>query len=275
MKINKIYSFLKKCNKTIFFWIVIIIVLEIIYVNILEYRMIDLNNKWISSLNEWQNEKALKYFNEALSIYPENIVALNNKWLTYMKLNDFDKAIEFFDKTLKLDPKDHKSSFNKWVAFFRLWKYEQAIKSYDKALSYDSKNDIYLYHKWFAFYNLWQLEESITYYNKVLKISPTNYSALNSKWWALEELWKIEDAYENYMQAIIINPELCYDWVETEKFDKIFKIMEWIKNNKNETILVCKWLTMIWLWYANQANDLFRKALKINPNNKIAKDALR
>ena len=51
-----------------------------------------------------KDEEALKYFDKALEIDPENVAAWNNKCVAFYRLGKNEEALKCIDKALEIDP---------------------------------------------------------------------------------------------------------------------------------------------------------------------------
>jgi len=97
----------------------------------------------IDSLRRWERfENALKPYDEALSINPNDTTALNNKGVELTGQKRYGKAIECFNKTIEIEPQDAAAWHNKGVVLKKQKKREKAKKYYNKALELDPKFEL-------------------------------------------------------------------------------------------------------------------------------------
>jgi len=82
-------------------------------------------------------EEAIKCYDKAIEIDPNNSVVWNNKGLALYFLGKYDEAIKCYDKAIEIDPNDADVWNNKGDSLDSLGKYEEAITSYDKAIEID------------------------------------------------------------------------------------------------------------------------------------------
>jgi tetratricopeptide (TPR) repeat protein len=65
----------------------------------------------------------------------------NNKGLALYNLGKHEEAIKWYDKALEIEPNDDKAWYNKGLALDKLTKYEDARKCFDKAQQLREKNE--------------------------------------------------------------------------------------------------------------------------------------
>jgi tetratricopeptide (TPR) repeat protein len=81
-----------------------------------------------------RNDEALKCYNTALAINPQNIDALENKGAYLLELHRDQESMECFDKALTIAERSVCSYFNKGMAFKRKGEFWDALSSFDKGL---------------------------------------------------------------------------------------------------------------------------------------------
>jgi curved DNA-binding protein CbpA len=84
--------------------------------------------------------EAIKCYDKAIEIDPNNPVVWNNKGLALNSLGKYDEAITSYDKAIGIDPNDADAWNNKGLALNSLGNDDEAKKCYDKSkeLEYDS-----------------------------------------------------------------------------------------------------------------------------------------
>jgi len=105
----------------------------------------------IGFANKDENEKAIKEFQKAIKLDPDNEDALFNLACTYSDVGDFQKGYETFKKLINKNPK-HVNAFNNLALMFaRQGKFNDALFIYEKgieqnpdiALLYNNRGNIY------------------------------------------------------------------------------------------------------------------------------------
>lgn len=88
-----------------------------------------INNKGLVLAGLGQYDEAIKLYDRAIGIDPNDVDAINNKGNILSNLSRYDEAIEMYDMVLSLDPKDVDTIFNKaFVIGVNLNNYNEALK---------------------------------------------------------------------------------------------------------------------------------------------------
>ena len=80
---------------------------------------------------------AIKYWNTALSITPDNVEYMNNIGLSYAILESFGKASLWYKKALAIDENYALAYYNLSCAQFEIGEYEEAKKNAEKSMELD------------------------------------------------------------------------------------------------------------------------------------------
>ena len=135
---------------------------------------------------------------------------LINKGEDLYNLGNYDEAIKYYDKALSIDPNNIQALYSKGLAIYNWDKYE-AIKYYDKALSIDPNNTHALYSKGLALDSLGDRDEAIKYYDKALFIDPNNDDILLQKHEALFALKRMD--FMTRFVATWLKPTINGSWL--------------------------------------------------------------
>lgn len=127
-------------------------------------------------------------------------------------LGRFDEALKQFDKAIEINPQDALAWGNKGVALDELGRYEEAITCYDKAIEINSKYAEAWYNKGVALGYLGRYEEAVTCYDNAIEINPRFVWAWGSKGVALGGLGRYEEAIACLDEAIELDPQLALAW---------------------------------------------------------------
>lgn len=86
-------------------------------------------------------KKEIENYDKILSDNP-SVKAWNNKGIALSERDRFDEAIKCYDKALELDPQDTDVWNNKGTALDRMERFDEAIASFDNALKFDHQNEL-------------------------------------------------------------------------------------------------------------------------------------
>jgi len=219
--------------------------------------------------------KAIKSYDKALKLNPDDFYAWYYKGNAFYKLNQYNEAIKCFNKASELNPDYLYAWYYKGNTLINLKEYEEAIKCYNKALELDPDYLYAWYYKGYAFYKLNQYEKAIKYYNTALKLNPDYLYAWFYKGNALINLKEYEEAIKCYSTALELNPDYVYAWYyKGNAFYKLNHYEEAIKcyNKALELDPDCAYA---WYYKGNAFYNLkkyeialkyYNKVLELNPD---------
>ena len=122
---------------------------------------------------EANDERALAYYDAALSTHPKSIEALYAKGLYYQNHDQLDRAIATYNRIVELDPKSPLAQFNLGYCYL-IYK-----KEYPKAT---------------------------TYYTRAIELVPEYYEAFVNRGLAYEEMGDFSNARSDYNKALELKP---------------------------------------------------------------------
>ncbi|HYK19583.1 MAG TPA: tetratricopeptide repeat protein [Pyrinomonadaceae bacterium] len=85
---------------------------------------------------------AAKYFEAAVSIYPEYLAARNDLGVQYLKLKRVDEAEKYFRMVLEDDPKNFNAQYNLGLVWIERKNYAAAMAELNKAIVIDSTRPV-------------------------------------------------------------------------------------------------------------------------------------
>jgi tetratricopeptide (TPR) repeat protein len=165
---------------------------------------------WIKSArllqyNLQHYEKAAEFYNRALEIR-----GVNDEWCNkgacLFKAGRYEEAIKSYDEAIKLLPDDIISWQQKAFSFIELKKYEEAIKTFDKALEISQYDGELCGMKVKLLLDLERYQEALDTLDKFLKINQQESWAWSAKGRTYELMNKPRDALKCYNKALEINP---------------------------------------------------------------------
>jgi tetratricopeptide (TPR) repeat protein len=164
------------------------------------------NNRGLIWHNKGDLEKALSDFDAALCINPNYAEALNNRGNVWRAKGDIDKALKDYDVALVINPKDGEVFNNRGNVWREKGDLDKALLDYSAALERKPMFDEALNNRGVIFHERGNLDKALSDFNAALMINPNNDKALSNRgniWRAKGELDK---ALADYTMALCINP---------------------------------------------------------------------
>ncbi|MFX0038396.1 MAG: tetratricopeptide repeat protein [Promethearchaeota archaeon] len=235
-----------------------------------EMKYIQLYNNGTKFLQNKDYENAIKYFDEAYEINPNDIELLGNLGVSHMSLGNFSEALNYYNKALKINPNHITLLFNNGMLLSMQAEYEKAIKSWEKILSI---NPDYYQAKF-------MISQVIKQRDSFMKLEPQSdqfpESALNlfNKGRLYLHQDKVSEAINMLKEVVENTPDFSESlallglalW-ENKQFDEATKFID-KSLESNQNILIA-WNTKGMLLDQQgkyiEAIECYDKALKINP----------
>jgi len=152
-------------------------------------------------------EKALKAFDEALQINPNDIESLCQKCIILNILNRYDEALKVINYVLDLEPENAFALRIKTSVLGPKEKYEEALESINKSISIEPENPQGYYLQGLSLKCLHRFEESLISIEKSLGINPNDEISLALKGDILIDLGRYDEAIVIFDKILINQPE--------------------------------------------------------------------
>jgi Flp pilus assembly protein TadD len=168
-----------------------------------------MNNLGISYIDLGQYQQAIKYFQEALRIMPDDAKTWNSLGVAYDELGQYQQAIGCFQEALRIKPDNAKTWNNLGVTSGKLGQLKQAIGYFQEALRIkpddaETWNNLGISHSM-----LGQYQQAIKYFQEALRIKPDDAEMWNNLGVAYDELGKYRPAIECFQKALRIKPDFA------------------------------------------------------------------
>ena len=119
-----------------------------------------------------QNEKGLKYLNEAIKRSPKHYKAYLNRGVAHENMKDYSNALADYTKAIELKPEYPKAYGNRAFIYDRLKKYDLALADYQKAIDADPRVAKIYSNRGVIYKNRGQLDLALENYNKAIALDP-------------------------------------------------------------------------------------------------------
>ena len=223
-------------------------------------------------------EKAIYFFNEAISKYPEYADAYNNRGLVYLKINKTQKAIKDFEMAIKIDAKFFEAKYNLAKIYSEIGKTKEADDLYEETKSnYLKSSDFYNFYGQ-NLVRINQIDNSLVSFNKSLQLNPKNIEAITNLGYVFYLKNENEKARIQFDKALKINPNfpfalnnLAVLFAKNRDFNKAIHLIQ--DSELSFDIVVCNNLTLFYLEIDDLENAkiYLNKAQKIEENNVYTK----
>ncbi|MFW9257737.1 tetratricopeptide repeat protein [Nostoc sp. CALU 546] len=149
-------------------------------------------------------EGAVKDFNQAIELDPQNALAYNKRGDAYYRLGDYEQAQADSSQAILLNPQDANAYFDRGFAFYGLSKYKEAIADYTQAIKLNSENAYAYYGRGLARSQVKDNKGAIGDFSKAIALKP--------------------EYTEAYLQRGILRRRLKQRLAAIQDFDAIIKI---------------------------------------------------
>jgi tetratricopeptide (TPR) repeat protein len=155
-------------------------------------------------------EEAIRLYDRALEIDPDDPIVHYNKGVALLGLDRNDQAAEELTKSLETAGDDDDCFlsnilYNLSTVLFKLERYDESIENLDKILRVIPNSTDALNTKGLVLYNQGNYNASIEMFDKALKIDLNYADVWNNKGNALLQLGKSEEAIKHYERASELN----------------------------------------------------------------------
>ena len=151
-------------------------------------------------------DDALKFYDEALKVQPNNLKALFNKGVMLHMIGKPGEAIQYYDKYLEINPYDPEAWSNKGMALRRMGNVQDAIKAYEKGIDLNPDDATLWSNKGIALRSLGNVREAIECYDRAIQLNPNDAGIWSNKGVALQSTGKFHEAIECYDRALSLDP---------------------------------------------------------------------
>ena len=123
-------------------------------------------------------EKAIKRFDEATRIQPEDPYPYNAIGASRLQLKQASLALGFFSRAIELKPDYGAAYYNRGVAYFNAAKYELAAQDFTWAVDTDPFDPRPLDLRGQAYFRMNDQERALEDFNRALELNPSDTAAL-------------------------------------------------------------------------------------------------
>jgi tetratricopeptide (TPR) repeat protein len=168
------------------------------------------------------HEYAIKAYDDALRIKPNDLEALINKGSSCNDIKNYELALQVLESAIEINPQIPEAWSNKGIALNNLKFYEQAINAFNQAIKLDARFFEAWSNKSAPLKNMKRLEEAIASCNQAISLNSNYAQAWSNKGLVLHELKRYDEALMHYERALSLKPEDAETW--SNKGVSLFKL---------------------------------------------------
>jgi tetratricopeptide (TPR) repeat protein len=166
-------------------------------------------NLGIVSEDQGKVDRAVDYYEKALTINSNLLDVNNNLANIFASRGQRDWAIQCYERAIKINPKHYKVHFNFGNALKDQGRHQEAIVEYEKALNLNSSDENVYFNLGIALEASGRLDEAIVRYEKALAIRPDYPDVHNNLGIALAKKGQIDEAIKHFREALRIKPDFA------------------------------------------------------------------
>ena len=222
--------------------------------------------------------KGIEYLEAALALNPKHFQIYNNLGTAYLLVGSREKAIDCYKKAIKIRPKDAISYYNIGSIYQIQNKHEQACDYFEKAYHLDNQEN-YLISLALSELKSMQLEKAAKHY-KALAILHPEKDSFQYNLASCYELMRDFQSAINIMKLLLArNPKsitmaqkLANLYIETRNFRQAKDLYDSIilKASPSSEVLYQYAILSTQLYDTGTAEKIFKKVIKMNPENAVA-----
>jgi predicted O-linked N-acetylglucosamine transferase (SPINDLY family) len=160
-----------------------------------------------------RHQEALVCYQRAVSINPRHLNALQNQGATLLILKNFAEALAVFDRLLAIVPNYVPAFSNRGEALKELGRDEEAVTSFRQAIAIDPQNIEAWINLGDALFKLKRYDEAVGAFDKAVAIKPDLAEAWLGRGNVFHDLERYDEAAAAYDKALALKPDLAEAWL--------------------------------------------------------------
>ncbi len=131
------------------------------------------------------HDQAIKDFDQAVALNPNNAVAFNDRGLVWSEKKDYDRAVKDFDEAIRLNPSWAFPVNNRGLVWSVKKDYDRAIKDFDLAIKLSPRWTFPFNNRGYAWQAKKEYDRASKDFDEAIRLAPNHPLALNNKAWLL------------------------------------------------------------------------------------------
>ena len=160
----------------------------------------------VASLGQWDYDKAISAFTEAIGLDPNYALAYVGRGEAYSTRGNFDKAISDFTEAIRLYPNNALAYNNRGNAYQNQGNLSKAISDYNDAIRLDPRAALAYYNRGLLYAQKRNYDKAISDYNEAIRLDPDYAPAYVGRGYAYDDRGEFDKAISDYNEAIRLDP---------------------------------------------------------------------
>jgi predicted O-linked N-acetylglucosamine transferase (SPINDLY family) len=170
-------------------------------------KSVMLFNDGIDQMEVGENDDAVRFFEQALSLKPDFAMAYNNIGIIKMQLSKIEEAKKAFEMAIFVDSCLAEAHYNFGLILAKEGSYQKAIESFDKAISLNSEYGNAFLEKGNALLALSEPYRALECYENAAGLIPDSSVISNNIGIAYQQLDENNEAELYFLEALFYDPE--------------------------------------------------------------------
>lgn len=166
-----------------------------------------LNRRGQAKADQGRHEAALRDFDDALRLNPEQWKATHNRGVLLAQAGEFARAFDDINETIRLNPIFAKAYSNRAALFVEAGDLDSAARDYQEAVRLDPNLAVAHKGRGRVCHLLGDLEEALEHFDAAAKLRPTDADMLATRADLLSDLGRYANALEGYEHALALQPQ--------------------------------------------------------------------
>ena len=160
----------------------------------------------VASLGQWDYDKAISAFTEAIGLDPNYALAYVGRGEAYSTRGNFDKAISDFTEAIRLYPNNALAYNNRGNAYQNQGNLSKAISDYNDAILLDPPAALAYYNRGLLYAQKRNYDKATSDYNEAIRLDPDYAPAYVGRGYAYDDRGEFDKAISDYNEAIRLDP---------------------------------------------------------------------
>jgi len=152
-------------------------------------------------------DEAIREFQSALSLRPEDSEALNNLSIVYRKLSRYDEAIKALRDSVRINPRNAKAFNSFGLVYTDLGRFNDAIQEFNSAIKIELRYAELHNNLGVVYIKQGRFDEALKEFELALQIEPRYAEVFNNLGVTYLKMGKIDAAKREFQNALRIRPD--------------------------------------------------------------------